>query len=201
MTEWSPQSEPKLRDVGPQASAALPPSWFRTTSTVSSSSRLASLLHLAASRGSTRFRTDRPGRAPQAAALPGPTGTIPASQFTPLEEFPSSTAVPHHCGRCLLDVDPHPHARERGRRKRHLQLTRLRSEDLHVVSRIDTSIRSANRGSRGRRSAERGGKPPCASRARPRGSAFSLRSSATEVASPLARTKSRLRGVAPPMSP
>jgi len=27
-------------------------------------------------------------------------GGIPATRFTPLDEFPSSAAAPHHCGRC-----------------------------------------------------------------------------------------------------
>jgi hypothetical protein len=34
-------------------------------------------------------------------------GTVPATRFTPFEEFPSSAAVPHHCGRCLLGVTAH----------------------------------------------------------------------------------------------
>ena len=29
------------------------------------------------------------------------TGSIPATRFTPYEDFPSPAAVPHHCGRCL----------------------------------------------------------------------------------------------------
>jgi hypothetical protein len=29
---------------------------------------------------------------------------FPAARFTPFEEFPSSAAVPHHCGRCPHDV-------------------------------------------------------------------------------------------------
>jgi len=35
---------------------------------------------------------------------PGPRGTFPATRFTPLEGFPSSTAVPRHRGRCLPGV-------------------------------------------------------------------------------------------------
>ena len=34
-------------------------------------------------------------------------GTFPATRFTPFEEFPSSAAVPHHCGRCLRAVTVH----------------------------------------------------------------------------------------------
>jgi hypothetical protein len=56
-------SRVRVVDDGPQAALALPPSWFLTTSTVSSSARLAGLLHPAASRGSTRFGTDRPAPA------------------------------------------------------------------------------------------------------------------------------------------
>jgi len=29
---------------------------------------------------------------------------LPATRFTPFEEYPSSVAVPHHCGRCLPAV-------------------------------------------------------------------------------------------------
>jgi hypothetical protein len=34
----------------------------------------------------------------------GSASLFPATRFTPLEEYPSSVAVPHHCGRCLLAV-------------------------------------------------------------------------------------------------
>jgi len=34
----------------------------------------------------------------------GETGLFPATRITPFEECPSSTAVPHHCGRCLFAV-------------------------------------------------------------------------------------------------
>ena len=40
----------------------------------------------------------------------GRTGSIPATRFTPFEDFPSSVAVPHHCGRCLLAVTVLPGA-------------------------------------------------------------------------------------------
>jgi len=33
---------------------------------------------------------------------------LPATRFTPSEEFPSPTAVPHRCGRCLLVVTSPP---------------------------------------------------------------------------------------------
>jgi len=35
---------------------------------------------------------------------PGHRMSFPTAPFTPFEEFPSLAAVPHHCGRCLLDV-------------------------------------------------------------------------------------------------
>jgi hypothetical protein len=33
-----------------------------------------------------------------------PSGGFPATRFIPLDEFPSSAAAPHHCGRCPLVV-------------------------------------------------------------------------------------------------
>jgi hypothetical protein len=39
------------------------------------------------------------------------TGTFPATRFTPFEDFPSSAAVPHHCGRCLPAVTVLPGAK------------------------------------------------------------------------------------------
>jgi len=42
-------------------------------------------------------------------------GTVPATRFTPFEEFPSSAAVPHHCGRCLLAVTVRRSAAKSGR--------------------------------------------------------------------------------------
>jgi len=35
---------------------------------------------------------------------PGLARAVPGSAFTPFEAFPSLAAVPHHCGRCPLDV-------------------------------------------------------------------------------------------------
>jgi hypothetical protein len=78
----------------------VPPSWFHTTTTVSSARELRVCCTPQPAKGSPRFMhaaTAPPegGRA---------TGTIPATRFTPFEEFPSSAAVPHHCGRCLPAV-------------------------------------------------------------------------------------------------
>jgi hypothetical protein len=69
----------------------VPPSWFHTTSAVYSADKPASVLQLAASQGSPRFRSVDTRRT-QIDALP--------RGATPLEEFPSSAAVPHHCGHC-----------------------------------------------------------------------------------------------------
>jgi hypothetical protein len=48
---------------------------------------------------------------------PGPIRRFPATRFTPFEEYPSSTAVLHHCSRCLLVVTFHftPHVPPRWR--------------------------------------------------------------------------------------
>jgi hypothetical protein len=65
----------------------------------------ASLLHPAAGPGVHRVsRCLRPG-------LPKvlrPVGPFPAMRFIPFEGFPSSAAVPHHCGRCPPAVGRRP---------------------------------------------------------------------------------------------
>jgi hypothetical protein len=43
------------------------------------------------------------------------TGSVPATRFTPFEDFPSPAAVPHHCGRCLPAVTVLPGAGSRPR--------------------------------------------------------------------------------------
>jgi hypothetical protein len=90
--------------VGPTVPPAsrVPPSWFLTTSTVCSAQRVAGLLHPAASQGFAAFRVFPPPTSPEGDKRGS--GTVPATRFTPFEEFPSSAAVPHHCGRCLLAV-------------------------------------------------------------------------------------------------
>jgi len=94
----------------PSAPGRLVPSpWFRTTSTVYSALEFPGLLHHGTGRGSPRFRTMLP-----LAALPseedrlasGQSQHFPAAPFTPPEEVPSTAAVPHRCGRCLLVVVP-----------------------------------------------------------------------------------------------
>jgi len=55
------------------------------------------------------FPEPRPERTPHASVKCSDpslvlSGGIPATRFVPLDEFPSSAAVPHHCGRCPLAV-------------------------------------------------------------------------------------------------
>jgi hypothetical protein len=55
--------------------------------------------------GFVTFRDDRPiQHLTEAKHRRGVAAPFPATRFTPLEEYPSSVAVPHHCGRCLLAV-------------------------------------------------------------------------------------------------
>jgi len=81
----------------------VPSPWFRTTSTAYSAHR------------SRVYCTPKPDGVRCVSKLPltsvadrsrqcGETALIPAARFTPFEEFPSSAAVPHHCGRCPHDV-------------------------------------------------------------------------------------------------
>jgi len=101
--------------VGPTVPPAsrVPPSWFCTTSTVCSAQRVAGLLRPAASRGFAAFRVFPPPASPEGDKRGS--GTVPATRFTPFEEFPSSAAVPHHCGRCLLAVTVHRSTAKGGR--------------------------------------------------------------------------------------
>jgi len=60
----------------------------------------------------TRWSSLRFWMAPPKVCRPKPTPNgeqtpFPATRFTPLEEFPSPVAVPHHCGRCPLAVLSH----------------------------------------------------------------------------------------------
>jgi hypothetical protein len=52
-------------------------------------------------KGSSRFLLHSPSAARR---RPWKPLAFPATRFTPFEEFPSSAAVPHHCGRCHLAV-------------------------------------------------------------------------------------------------
>jgi hypothetical protein len=54
--------------------------------------------------GSTRC----PLRLPDRPKAPCKTVAFPAPHFIPFEEFPSSAAAPHHCGRCLPVITARP---------------------------------------------------------------------------------------------
>jgi len=63
---------------------------------------VAGLLHPATGQGFAAFRACRPPAPPESDAFVP--GSLPATRFTPFEDFPSPAAVPHHCGRCLPAV-------------------------------------------------------------------------------------------------
>jgi hypothetical protein len=69
------------------------------------------LLHPAAGQGFVAFHAHR-GQKPEAvrrrSGARDPEVAFPATRFTPFEVFPSPTAAPHHCGRCLLAVTVPP---------------------------------------------------------------------------------------------
>jgi hypothetical protein len=65
----------------------------------------AGLLHPAAGPGVRRVsRCLRPGLP----KVPRPVGPFPATRIVPFEGFPSTVAVPHHCGRCPPAVGRQP---------------------------------------------------------------------------------------------
>jgi hypothetical protein len=64
------------------------------------------LLHPATGQGFAAFHACRHRSTRRRAS----NGTIPATRFTPFEDFPSSAAVPHHCGPCLPAVTVLPGA-------------------------------------------------------------------------------------------
>ena len=98
--------------TAPPVQHLVPPSWFRTTSTVSSARRTAGLLHPATGPGVRRVsRNPLPrSRCSTARALTGcrgETGSFPAT-LRPFEEFPPFPAVRcHHRLSCPLAVRPH----------------------------------------------------------------------------------------------
>lgn len=96
----------------------VPLPWFFTTSAAYSATEFAGLFRPAANHEVHRVSPSlRPlaGRSQWARACDAPRDVLP------FEEFPSSTAVPHHCGRCPPDVatrrtgrcrnNGHPHIR------------------------------------------------------------------------------------------
>jgi hypothetical protein len=107
----TPGSRSSLRSNGCHPSDHVPSSWFLPTSTVSSARRSRVYCTPQPDKGSSRF-------APTGARRSEPTrrrfvdGTltvaIPATRFTPFEVFPSPTAAPHRCGRCLHTVTVPP---------------------------------------------------------------------------------------------
>jgi len=74
----------------------VPPSWFLTTSTAFSARRLRVCCTPLPALGFAAFREGTPG-GPEGRRL---SSSFPATGFVPFEGFPSSAAVPHHCGRC-----------------------------------------------------------------------------------------------------
>jgi len=75
---------------------------------------VAGLLHPATCQGFAAFRACRFPEPPEGGAARR--SALPATRFTPFEDFPSPAAVPHHCGRCLPAVTVLPGAGpDRGR--------------------------------------------------------------------------------------
>lgn len=107
----TPGSRSPLRPDGYQPSGPDPSSWFLPTSTVSSARRSRVCCTPQPDKGSSRFtltgaRRPRPSEdGPEHGTL---AVALPATRFTPFEVFPSPTAAPHHCGRCLLAVTVPP---------------------------------------------------------------------------------------------
>jgi len=74
-------------------------------------------------------------------------GSLPATRFTPFEDFPSPAAAPHHCGRCLPAVTVLPGAAsDRSRLPCRPPPTEVRS--VHPCSRWVPFVRKSS-GSRG----------------------------------------------------
>jgi len=82
----------------------VPSSWFCATSTVYSARQGSGLLHPDARTGSLRFGSQPPSTCfvpsrSQSQCTRKGSALLPATRFTPFEEFPSPIAAPHHCGR------------------------------------------------------------------------------------------------------
>jgi hypothetical protein len=93
--------EALLRADGCQPPALVPPSWFLPTSTACSTLRLRACCIPLPVLGFAAFPVANDRRLPKESRTTVP---FPATRFVPFEGFPSSTAVPHHCGRCPLAV-------------------------------------------------------------------------------------------------
>jgi hypothetical protein len=83
---------------GFQTSTLVPPAWSLTTSTACSAPEPAGLLRPASDLG-VHCVSYLPSHASEEAVGTG--FGLPRSAVTPFKGFPSSAAVPHHCGRCL----------------------------------------------------------------------------------------------------
>jgi hypothetical protein len=83
----------------------VPPAWSLTTSTACSAPKPAGLLRPASDLGVRRV-SYLPSRASEEAVGTG--SGLPRSAVIPFKGFPSSAAVPHHCGRCPLAVAAYP---------------------------------------------------------------------------------------------
>jgi hypothetical protein len=96
---------PVPRSRGNHPRNPVPSSWFRTTSTVSSARRSRACCIPLPVMGFAAFRAT--GFPADSWTNPGAVGSadaLPATIFTPLEGFPSTTAAPRRRGRCPLAV-------------------------------------------------------------------------------------------------
>jgi len=98
----TPGSRSFLRTDPARGLNPVPPSWSLTTSTVFSAQGLRACCIPLTTLGFDAFPAGLPGASP--GGRPGEAFAFPAPRIVPFEEFPSSAAVPHHCGRCPLDV-------------------------------------------------------------------------------------------------
>jgi len=93
--------KPELPSARPcQGLDPVPPSWSLTTSTAFSAQGLRVCCTPLTTLGFDAFPALAPRSSPE--GLPGEAIAFPAPRIVPFEEFPSSAAVPHHCGRCPL---------------------------------------------------------------------------------------------------
>jgi len=91
------RDRPRVRADGATRRHQVPPSWFLTTSTAFSARRLRVCCASLPAMGFIAFPVPR-ARSPGGVRVG--VGAFPAVRFTPFEEFPSSTAAPHHCDPC-----------------------------------------------------------------------------------------------------
>jgi hypothetical protein len=87
-----------------QSSSLVPPSWFLTTSTVYSA---LGLRVCCTPLPAMEFDAFPASGFPAHPKVAWKLVTFPAPRVIPFEEFPSSAAVPHHCGRCPPAVTAH----------------------------------------------------------------------------------------------